>query len=583
MSVLTWNTPVSISGPTASDPHVVIDLSGNCTAVWVEQNVYNTGTASQSGTTITGSGTVFTSSMVGGTLVYANGITVSITAFVNSTTLTTSTSLTVSSQSYNIYYNGFIKTSTLPFGGSWSLPIQLSTSGDNSLTPRIGIDSNNIISVVWEENNVINYASYNGTWSSVVTISSSTGASNPSIAVDSAGDIAVVWTQSGNTNAITKPISTGLWSSITTFSTVSNSDHPNVAIGGGIITAIWHAKPSTQDEIFAATATVTSGSFGTPVNLVVTSTGHMHNYPKVAVDTFGNSIAVWYRSDLGGSTNTDYINVMVLASTLSSGASSWGIPVTVSYSSYGMMNPANLTIKCSIDLSGNAYILMTTSTYGNDFNIEANIRQVSGILSGSYVLIDYNLTAFATDISISPLSDVLVVYTYYDGTNCDIQAVETDIGGYPVNYYTAPSNVSNAGTNNSQPRGAITIVGSTVNAVVVWQNYDSSSNTTLIQAATGSKSLLGPPTGLTVNQTTNNFGVFNEFDNNLFWTASTDPNVAGYNIYRDNIFILQVGSGTTNMVDNNRVQTGTGTTVTYSVASFDNYFQQSQRVITSIS
>src|SRR5438876_337019 len=108
MSSLTWNTPVTISGFTASDPRSVIDTSGNATAVWVEQSTYNTGTASQSGTTVTGTGTTFTSSMVGGTIVYANGITAHITAFVSATSLTTSESLTVANQAYTIYYNGVI-------------------------------------------------------------------------------------------------------------------------------------------------------------------------------------------------------------------------------------------------------------------------------------------------------------------------------------------------------------------------------------------------------------------------------------------------------------------------------------------
>src|ERR1700747_537301 len=112
MSVLSWNTPTTISGFTASDARVVIDKNGNATAVWVEQSTYNVGTASQSGTTVTGTGTTFTSSMVGGTIVYANGITANITAFNSATSLTTSQSLTVSNQNYTIYYQTTYNTGT---------------------------------------------------------------------------------------------------------------------------------------------------------------------------------------------------------------------------------------------------------------------------------------------------------------------------------------------------------------------------------------------------------------------------------------------------------------------------------------
>lgn len=580
MSVLSWNTPVTISGFTASDPRVIVDTNGNSTAIWVEQSTYNTGTASQSGTTITGFGTTFTSSMVGGTITYTNGITVPIIAFVNSTSLTTTTSLTVTNQSYKIYYNGIITTKNLPNGGSWSGATQLSTVGNNSITPKIAIDSNSIISIVWTENTIINYASNNGTWSSVTALSGA-GASNPTLSVDTAGNVVVAWVSSAQIQAIVKPISTGIWSSITTFTT-TNSDNPCIAIGGGVTTIVWHAKPTSQDQIIASTATTVGGSFSTPVNIVgLANGGHMHKFPKVAVDSNGNSLVVWYRSDFGGSTNSDYINVAVFGATLLVGASSWGIPIILS--SLGMRNPADLTVKCAFDPVGNAYILWTSSTTGSTFNIEANIMQISGTLSGSVQIVSGNLTAYNTSISVSPLSDILVVYMYYDGTNSTIQATETDIGGYPLNVYTPAITISTANTNNSQSRGSIALTGTTANATVVWQSYDSTNNTIIIQAVTGSKPLLGEPTSLTVNQTTNSFGVFNEFDNNLSWTASTDPNTIGYNIYRDNIFIGQVDYTTVSFIDQNAPQSGTGTTITYSVASLDSNFQQSQRVNVNIS
>lgn len=67
--------------------------------------LYNTGTVSQTTTTVTGVGTTFTSSMVGGTIIYSTGQTALITAFTNGTTLTVATSQTVAAgTSYNLYY-----------------------------------------------------------------------------------------------------------------------------------------------------------------------------------------------------------------------------------------------------------------------------------------------------------------------------------------------------------------------------------------------------------------------------------------------------------------------------------------------
>ncbi|MEK7594896.1 MAG: carbohydrate binding domain-containing protein, partial [Patescibacteria group bacterium] len=73
---------------------------------------YNTGTASQSGTTITGAGTTWTSDMVGMEFIFADGTKRTITAFGSTTSLTAGTSGTVSSQAYRIHNPAFYVSST---------------------------------------------------------------------------------------------------------------------------------------------------------------------------------------------------------------------------------------------------------------------------------------------------------------------------------------------------------------------------------------------------------------------------------------------------------------------------------------
>jgi len=68
---------------------------------------YLTGTASQSGTTVTGVGTTWTSAMVGDLFEFDDGTTAgTITAFTSATSLEVSVSQTVSSQTYSIHYLG---------------------------------------------------------------------------------------------------------------------------------------------------------------------------------------------------------------------------------------------------------------------------------------------------------------------------------------------------------------------------------------------------------------------------------------------------------------------------------------------
>lgn len=582
MSALTWNTPVVISGLNpASDPHIVIDSNGNSTAVWIEKSTYTTGTASQSGTTVTGSGTTFTSSMVGGTIVYANAISASITAFVSATSLTTTQTLTVSGQAYTIFYNGIVNSNMLPNGGSWGSNVQLSTTGNNAISPHIAVDSNNIVSVIWAENTVIQYVNYTSSWSSEVAISTGTGASNPVLAVDSNGNVVAAWTKSSKTETANKPISTGIWSSVTTFTT-TNSSNPSIAINDGVTTIVWQAIPTTQYQIIASTATTIGGAFSTPVNLVATSgTGNYHTTPKAAVDPFGNSLAVWFRATPGGLNNVDYINDVVLASTLAAGTTSWTIAASIS--DIGIGNPANLILRSVYDSLGNALILWTSGVYGSLINLVSAVKQTGqSVTPYNYILQD-NENTYDASIVLDGSSHLLVLFIFGDEINCDIQVVETDIGGNPVNRFSIPVTISTANTNNNTPRGAMSQTGTTINASAVWQGYDTVNLITNIQANSGSKPTLGPPTAFTVTQTINNYGVFNEYINTLNWTVSSDPNVIAYNIFRDNIWISQQPNFYTQFVDNNCVQSGIGTTVLYSLTSVDANVQQGDRVNYSIS
>lgn len=68
------------------------------------RTVYSTGTASQTGTTITGVGTTFTSAMVGGVFAPLAGTPRLIVAFVSTTQLTASSAQTIAAGAYNVIY-----------------------------------------------------------------------------------------------------------------------------------------------------------------------------------------------------------------------------------------------------------------------------------------------------------------------------------------------------------------------------------------------------------------------------------------------------------------------------------------------
>lgn len=72
---------------------------------------YNTGTASRSGSAVTGSGTTWTAAMVGMQFIFADGTTGTVATFTDATHITLDTSGTVSSQNYRIHVGGFQVTS----------------------------------------------------------------------------------------------------------------------------------------------------------------------------------------------------------------------------------------------------------------------------------------------------------------------------------------------------------------------------------------------------------------------------------------------------------------------------------------
>jgi len=84
--------------------------AGSCTGhCGVSVTSYGVGTASQSGTTVTGAGTTFVPGMIGGTIVFTSGQTATVTGYTSATSLTVSVSQTVPSGTYNINYSsGFV-------------------------------------------------------------------------------------------------------------------------------------------------------------------------------------------------------------------------------------------------------------------------------------------------------------------------------------------------------------------------------------------------------------------------------------------------------------------------------------------
>ncbi|MBN1484982.1 MAG: hypothetical protein JXA37_09690 [Chloroflexia bacterium] len=145
---------------------------------------------------------------------------------------------------YEIYY------ASKPSGGSWSTAANLSQDSNNSLFPRLAIDSQDRLWVVWEtEVSAENFEVYactrpaGGSWSSPTNISNLTGQDlEPDLAID-------------------------------------DDDVPHVA---------WRNNAGDVWDIYY---TRYSGSWETPLNISA-NTSHSH-YPRLATNVRGDVFVVW--------------------------------------------------------------------------------------------------------------------------------------------------------------------------------------------------------------------------------------------------------------------------------------------------
>jgi hypothetical protein len=239
-----WSSPanISASGQDAIVPIVAIDSSGNSviTCSQYDGTNFNTKSATQLYTQPWGPN--FTLSIPGHTV---GQPTVDVSYSGNATFLWSEFDGT----------NHLIKVSSLPFGGTWTSPITISPSGEDSYLPLINIDPPGNGRAIWVNYNGSNYVvqaanvSTTGTWATPTTISP-TGYNVGSIdlAVDSSGNVIAMW---------------------------------DLTVG-----EISKVQSSTLPA---------GGSWSTPVD--VSTPGVYAYFPALKFDSSGNAVAIWLESN----------------------------------------------------------------------------------------------------------------------------------------------------------------------------------------------------------------------------------------------------------------------------------------------
>ncbi len=191
-----------------NDANVGIGTTTPTGILSVTPEQYNTGTASQSGTTITGVGTTFTSDMVGSQFVFDDGTSAgTVTAFTSATELTVSESQTVSSQDYKISYTGLQVDATGNVGIGTATPstrlhisdgLSVSADGQDTLELTSTYSAGTVGSggrIVFSHTNGTEAASVRGyTFGSSETglaFGTGWGAVTPKMVIDNAGKVGI--------------------------------------------------------------------------------------------------------------------------------------------------------------------------------------------------------------------------------------------------------------------------------------------------------------------------------------------------------------------------------------------------------
>jgi Cep192 domain 4 len=248
-------------------------------------------------------------------------------------------------------------------GATFSTPTNISNTATSSDEPQVVLDSRGSINVVWTESNanvgisdVLFSRSNDGgvTFSSPKNLSSDGISSSPQIAVDSTGNINVLWND-GTTNSdifFSRSVDGGA-----TFSTpmnlANNGFNPRIALdSGGNINVVWEDSPFTNPAIFFSRSTDGGVTFSSPKKL---SNDAVSEEQQIAVDSTDNINVVW----------TDYtgVNSDIFFSRSNDGGVTFSSPKNVS--NHLTLARIAAASRIAVDSSGNINVVWSDNSSGN--------------------------------------------------------------------------------------------------------------------------------------------------------------------------------------------------------------------------
>lgn len=351
---------------------------------------------------------------------------------------------------------------------SWRAPERIDETPFGA-SAQVALDANGTAIVVWDvaqggcfgDDVFARRHSRGETWSPIDQMDDDRDSAYiPEVAVDPSGNAVAVWTQGWCENA------RGVWSNRfeagTGWSTPEQVDDPSAGDAGlfvqvavdreGNAIAVWHQFGERTTSVWANRSTPGDG-WGEPEQIETNDLDYSRD-PRIAMDTNGNAIAVWYESD-GTREN-------VWANRYERDRDGWGSPKLLESRNAGSANFPQV----AMDPEGNAVAVWRQSD-GTRFSVWAN-RYRLGDKWGEAELIEHNDEGHAAEpsVGLDGSGNAIAVWSQFDGALENIWANRFR----PGQGWGEPELIEQNDEGNAlHPKLAVAANGE---AVVVWEQWD---------------------------------------------------------------------------------------------------------------
>lgn len=350
-----------------------------------------------------------------------------------------------------------------PAGGGWQPPVLVSTAGQNAGGPQVAFDAHGDAIVVFErligaDDDVIEAATLpaGGVWTAPQEISAEGSIPvSPALAVDPQGDAVAAWGANVGGHVIIQALARpagGGWQQTPAQLSPGGEDVFGVQVAfdaQGDVTAVWNQFTGSHETIEAATRP-NGGAWPTSSQPVTDGTADA-SAPVLAVGSQGTVAALWML-DNGG-------NEIVQGSVRPAGSATWQAPV--SFTPAGVNSePGGVAVT-----SGGEVIATWSGPVGSSSVVEAAAQLPSnGVWQPTVALTSSTESAGGPVVGIDAAGDATAVWSARNSSGDVVQSSTLRAG---ETAWPAATNVSSSAEILDQPQVAVDAPG---NAVAVWSS-----------------------------------------------------------------------------------------------------------------